>query len=676
MANSKKQSPVNRSAPKGKSLSILLLGIVLNVQSASAASGMFPKMPPATNASVVDTRKDSENARMTAWALQGLINQKSAEVYVLSRPFDLEQLEKSGKPFERLKPLTGDNDGLRTLFQKYQGQVKKMFIYDPDKDWTWYLALMSGAQQEGIPVTESIKDELISAFGWKGEIVDLRNQWANRVEAYNWALEYLMARCSRQVVFALSRDMPLIDYVVASKGFVFWLNFNTEQAEIKKIFATRGYGAGTSLMGYANNGDEANSIANPYGIGYVVSDFYSNGSFWSSFPDKTYTQSPGTAITTEPGKVYVHIIWSDGDNIQFDQNPLYKLWQDPARGTIPVGTELAPALQELNTPLLDWYYSKLTTNDELVAGPTGCQFIFIRDYNESLFPAWCNLTRIWCAGAGFHATRIWIAPKPSLKYSEYMTMCGFDGLFGEGWEIKAGFPPKVDTYGANNEEDLFNEITNIKPDPQKPVFAGVTCIVQGFYKGDLQGYSTIRRVLDRVEAAYPGRYAFLLPKDEFATIRAYYNSNVQQVIGLPGRDHGLTPIYQDDGQFKMVQRDGKQYWLVTKSTSSHYFYIKVPDEFRPEPGKTLEIDLSYLDEGSGDIGLDYDSTDIRATLGGAYKRYPYSVHRMNSGQWKLAQFYVSDAGFGGSENNFADFRFDNGGDDLLIRAVEVRRGTF
>ena len=42
-------------------------------------------------------------------------------------------------------------------------------------------------------------------------------------------------------------------------------------------------------MGY--RGDQVNDIANPYGIGYVVSDLYANGSFWSSFPDKTYTQA-------------------------------------------------------------------------------------------------------------------------------------------------------------------------------------------------------------------------------------------------------------------------------------------------------------------------------------------------------------------------------------------------
>lgn len=56
------------------------------------------------------------------------------------------------------------------------------------------------------------------------------------------------------------------------------------------------------------------------------------------------------AVVAEKGKVYVSLLWSDVDNLQFDQNMLYKAWKDPARGSIPVGTALSPALQELNTP--------------------------------------------------------------------------------------------------------------------------------------------------------------------------------------------------------------------------------------------------------------------------------------------------------------------------------------
>ena len=75
---------------KDKFLSILFFGIILSVQSVLVASGMFPKMQAATNAAVINIQNDSDNAKMTAWALQGLINQQSAEVYLVYRPFDFQ----------------------------------------------------------------------------------------------------------------------------------------------------------------------------------------------------------------------------------------------------------------------------------------------------------------------------------------------------------------------------------------------------------------------------------------------------------------------------------------------------------------------------------------------------------------------------------------------------------
>ena len=481
-------------------------------------------MPAAPKIYVVDCHQDSEDARMTAWALQGLVNQSLAEVYLIEkeRPRHLEQLKDCGKPFEMLEPLTGNNAGLRTLFKKYQGRVKKMILYDPKKDWTGYLALMAAAQQGGIPVTESVKNDLTSEFGWKGDVEDFRNRWANKIEAYDWALSNLMPGCNQQVVFALWIPLSLIDYVVASKGFVFGLDFyNTDRAEIEKIFRTPGYGVGTSLMGY--RGDDANKVANPLGIGYVTSDIYANGSFWSSFPDKTYIQAPGHAIKAEPGKIYVSIMWSDGDNLQFDQNALWNLWHDPARGTIPVATALSPTLQELNTPLLDWYYSQMTAHDELMAGPTGVQFIYIQDFKDDLFPAWCKLTRAWCADAGFDTVRIWLAPYLSEKYTIYMKTCGFAGVLGEQGAIQAGFPPKIDTRGVSNEEELYQQFTAVKPNPRAPVFASFTPIVAGFTKDGMNACTKIKRQIDRLEAAYPDRYVFLLPKDQFATLRDYYH---------------------------------------------------------------------------------------------------------------------------------------------------------
>jgi hypothetical protein len=101
--------------------------------------------------------------------------------------------------------------------------------------------------------------------------------------------------------------------------------------------------------------------------------------------------------------------------------------------------------------------------------------------------------------------------------------------------------------------------------------------------------------------------------------------------------------------------------------------LDVEDRFRPQSGKTLEIELEYFDGGAGDIRMEYDSSDIRAPLGGAYKMHPLIVRRTNKSQWQNARFRLTDAGFGSSQNGGADFRLSHGGDDLLIRAVQVRR---
>ncbi len=649
-----------------------------------AASGMFPKMPAAPKTYVVEIAKDSENAKMTTWALQGMLNQQSAEVYLINYWWDVEPLEFCGRPFEKLPSLSGVDGGLRALFQKYQPRVKKMFLYDPDKDWTWYLAAMSAAQQNGIPVTETIRRELMSEFGWQGEVEDFRGRWANRIDAYDWALTNLMPHCSKQVVFATGNRRtganeerianPITDYAVASKGFAFWLDFKKERWMVDKIFRAGGYGVGTSLMGYANTGDDGNVVANPHGIGYVVNELYPNGSFWSSFPSKTYTQRPGKAVPVEPGKIYASIMWSDGDNFDYDQNALWKYWHDPARGKIPVATTLAPALQELNTPLLDWYYSKMTDNDELVAGPTGVQFIYIRDFNRELFPAWLKLNRAWCADAGFRSVYMFLMPLPTPKYMTYMAESGLEGAIGEFFSANSNFV-SVACSGIGDESRLIPEFTAVKPKAHAPVFHNFVCIAGGFYRDGDRGYSVIKRQMDRLEKEFPGRYVFLLPKDQFATIRAYYSQkpDLREISARPGAEQGLHAIQSGDGDFTITKRDGVRCWLSPKHTSPNYFYLETDRGFLPLFGGTAEIEFEYLNVGSGEIRLQYDSTDSRLQDTGAFKQYPYPIRRTNNQLWQTARFRISDARFAGRQNDGADFRFYNGGDDLFIRAVRVKR---
>jgi len=66
-------------------------------------------------------------------------------------------------------------------------------------------------------------------------------------------------------------------------------------------------------------------------------------------------------------------------------------------------------------------------------------------------------------------------------------------------------------------------------------------------------------------------------------------------------------------------------------------------------------------------------TDSQLPLAGAYKRHPNIIHRMNSGQMEARPFLCERCPFCDRENGGTDFRFYNGGDPLLISAVQVLR---
>jgi len=520
------------------------------------AGGLFQKMKPGTHAYVADGRQDGLDARLSLQALQGLINQEVAEVYVLNDQHHREQLDLAGRAIEALPTTSGKHPGLRALFGRFKQRVQKLNVYDPEKDWTFYLSLMDGAQNHGIPVTKEVKDMLVAQFDWNGAIVDFRNRWKDRLEAYDWAIENLLPRAEKKVLLVGSYHMRMFDYAVASRSFVFWLDFTKDReiAQIEKIIKAGGYGVGVSLMGYANNGDAANILVNKFGVGYVTSDFYANGSFWASFPSKTYTQREGKAVATENGKVYVSLIWSDGDNLQFDQNMLYKAWKDPARGSIPVGTALSPALQELNTPLMDYFYDNRTPNDELIAGPCGFQFIYTVHFKKELYPRWLELNREWVRDAGFHTGSLWWTRYPSPAYDLYTKTTALDGIFHNFNDIGnevivengVGIFREYITE-CRDAESVYRDLANVPANPMAPEFRAQK-VIQPYFLPN--GYAMLKGVADRLRQDFPGKYVFLLPSDFVASAKQYYDSPA----GKAARSSGAKGIKKQTALGQAIER--------------------------------------------------------------------------------------------------------------------------
>jgi putative glycoside hydrolase with GxGYxYP motif len=74
-------------------------------------------------------------------------------------------------------------------------------------------------------------------------------------------------------------------------------------------------------------------------------------------------------------KAYVSFTMSDGDNLQYDQHRMARLWGDPGRGSIPIGWTISPVLVQAAPSLAAYYLGTATPNDELIAGPSGAGYM-------------------------------------------------------------------------------------------------------------------------------------------------------------------------------------------------------------------------------------------------------------------------------------------------------------
>lgn len=503
-------------------------------------SGMFFKNPLPSLVEVFDVQNDDNISKMVSCVIQGVLNQTQAHIYLNLYDHHLSQLKDANLNYSIMDKYNNVKyAGFGSLIKKYKDSFDKLIVWTEDKDWTWCIAQMLAAQQNGIPVTQELKDFILNEFGWDKEIYDIRDKWANKTDAYQWALENLKQNCHRKLSFSAGlrsdyKENPWViyDYAAASKGFVFFLNEKDDgdKAILENIFQTMNYTVGSSTMGYGADadGDGLNSIINKYNVGFVVSDYYANGSFWCSFPSRSFKQRKGRAIDAQPGKVYVSFIWSDGDNVQFDANILYKMFKNAKRrGEIPIGITMAPGLQELNPKLLEFFYKNRTDNDELMAGPSGFQFIYGDSYNNSTYDAWLALNKQWVRTAGFHTACVWNTADQE-KFNRYMSACGLQGVFN-GWDTADNkYINNVVSLNQGthcfNEGDVYNDLSKISPNSSKPIFRNLYLIANNY--GAENGYEKLIKELERLETDFPDRYVYLLPMDLCATLKRYIDNNV------------------------------------------------------------------------------------------------------------------------------------------------------
>lgn len=352
---------------------------------------------------------------------------------------------------------------LEDLIAAHREDLQGCVVWDQSLPDTANIALMMSAQQDLLPVEAEM-------VGWAKELgleirEDLRGRWRSRIELYTWAFEHLFAACKpgavacvepgwqrpefadtivqqklftyslgtrsggwadqlllllafgppvlRELLFALRLDGPIRRFALEMMG--------RRSPEVK--LATRIQRAVKAapyptIFGWHTRRDDEMAFMlhlSANGLRLVPSHLGANLSFHSKvaplgFENKQTAPDP----ELDPEGVYLTFTLSDGDQLMMMCTGELGNWYAAERGSLPFNWETQPLLAELAPALLEKYTRSATSNDCLVAGPSGAGYI-IPPLAPDL-PAYLEESRRICQRSGIDVVTFYVADPPRRLY--------------------------------------------------------------------------------------------------------------------------------------------------------------------------------------------------------------------------------------------------------------------
>lgn len=340
---------------------------------------------------IADISTASRENQLTASTLAGLVNRGRPEVYLIYNRDASFWLQHMPDSIERIPLIVQGDEVLPALIEMYRERLKGLLIFDPVRPDTINLATTLAGLRDGIVVSPEGARVLGERFQLP-LLDDLRGyDWRSRLQMYQWAERSMLKETSRLLLAGVTPEgvVPLRSLLVATRAFVYWLdshrylpewgaNWQSERGLLKNILTN--YPPGALHMGWFINEGSGVQLTSRHAHSVYASDYSQNLEVWLSLPLADLPAPPAQITQTEvhpiEKKVYVSFTISDGDNLQYCQHRLLHLWRDEARGSVPLGWTLSPALPYFAPPLAAYYLRSKTPNDELIAAPSGVGYMF------------------------------------------------------------------------------------------------------------------------------------------------------------------------------------------------------------------------------------------------------------------------------------------------------------
>lgn len=297
-----------------------------------------------------------------------------------------------------------------SLITKYRNELSGIIIYDPSQIHTVNLATMLAKSKGALIASPALSARLTAAPYNLPVLLDLRGQFTSKLQVYQTLYNTYWPSIDHRLLIGLNPEVhkaALREYATALGAAVIWLDPNVPAESTLLNSFLSSMPAGSNVMGWWPEEAPGVQSASQYGIATIASDWCSNLTMHSG-TSRTVNLKPVPPKPALQNKIYVAFILSDGDNLQYIEHLMRKLWNNPDRGSVPIGWTLSPAMLDAMPGALNFYSQTATNNDNLISGPSGYGYAYPNSWpNQNLLNQFVAKTEDYNRRAGFRVITIW-----------------------------------------------------------------------------------------------------------------------------------------------------------------------------------------------------------------------------------------------------------------------------
>ena len=457
-----------------------------------------------------------------------------------------------------------------TVLSKYKSEISGLIVYDAAQPHTVNLAARLAKDYNALVASPGLLSRLTAAPYEFPVLLDLRGQFSTDLEVYQYIFDHYWENTDKRMLIGLSPEShtgSLREYAVALGAAVVWLDprKSAESALLNRFLASMP--AGANYMGWWPEEQPGVDRLSNYGFTTIASDYCTNLTFHSGMP-RWIDPRPMPAKPALENKIYVAFIISDGDNLQYVEHRMRRFWDDPNRGSVPIGWTVSPAMVDAMPGALNYYHQSATDNDNLISGPSGYGYTYPNNWiNSSLNDALANFaakTEEYNVTAGLRVITIWNTITGGINSNvgnifanNAPTLLGVTAQnTGGSQTIYAGkLPGKPLSCNYCTGEQAMRDHIISASNGWNGTNARFLIIQCNPWNSEVNptGFRNVRNYFS--SGVYVGKYVFVRPDHIFQLIR--------EASGLPvnpgaveGNGEGLTGTYYNDQNFetKMAER--------------------------------------------------------------------------------------------------------------------------